>query len=102
MLTNATAVKDTHGNFVSCRATVFDIADRKKFESEVKDINASLEYKISERTKELQRNTQRFKSLIENINDAILVIDDRGILVYQSPAMERIGGYSKEETFANK
>lgn len=102
VLTNATAVKDTHGNFVSCRATVFDIADRKKFESEVKDINASLEYKISERTKELQRNTQRFKSLIENINDAILVIDDRGILVYQSPAMERIGGYSKEETFGKQ
>ena len=98
VLTNATAVKDVHGNFMYCRATTFDITDRKKFDIEVKDMNASLEYKITERTKELQRNTQRFKSLIENINDAILVIDDRGILVYQSPAMERIGGYSREET----
>lgn len=102
VLTNATSVKDIQGNFLYCRATVFDIAERKKFENEVKDINASLEYKILERTRELQRNTQRFKSLIENINDAILVIDDQGVLVYQSPAMERIGGYSREETFGKQ
>lgn len=101
-VTNATAVRDVQGNFLYCRATVFDITERKKFENEVKDINASLEFKISERTRELQRNTQRFKSLIENINDAILVIDDRGLLVYQSPAMERIGGYSTSETLGKQ
>ncbi len=101
-LTNATAVKDAKGNFIYSRTTVFDITERKKFDNELKDINASLERKFEERTRKLQSNTQRFKALIENINDAILVIDDRGVLVYQSPAMERIGGYATDETLGKQ
>ena len=97
ILASATAVKDEKGNFTHCRVTIFDITERKKFEEEVKDINASLEYKIDERSTELINSSKRFRALIENSSDAISLIDDIGEVVYQSPSAKRILGYSLAE-----
>ena len=97
VLTNATSVKDIHGNFLYCRATVFDITERKKFEDEVKDINASLEYRITERTKELLQSGKRFRALIENSSDGIILSDEKGVIIYHSPQVERMLGYSFSE-----
>ncbi len=94
IMASATSVIDESGNFVHCRVTIFDITERKKFEEEVKDINASLEYKIDERTTELINSSKRFRALIENSSDAISLIDDIGEVVYQSPSATRILGYS--------
>lgn len=38
-----------------------------------------------------------FRSLIENSNDVISLLDDKGIIIYSSPSITRILGYSDKE-----
>lgn len=46
---------------------------------------------------EVSLNQKRFKALIENSFDAIVVIDTTGHIVYASPAVKRVLGYTPEE-----
>ncbi|MDO8689511.1 MAG: PAS domain S-box protein, partial [Dehalococcoidia bacterium] len=45
----------------------------------------------------LQESEKRFRHLIENVSDIITVLDSRGIIRYESPAIERVLGYMPEE-----
>jgi PAS domain S-box-containing protein len=45
----------------------------------------------------LRASEGRFRKLIENASDMIAVIDDKGIINYQSPSIRRLLGYSPEE-----
>lgn len=45
----------------------------------------------------LKRSEQYFRSLIENAHDAIAIVDANGILLYESPAFERMLGYRFED-----
>src|SRR5258708_3573886 len=42
---------------------------------------------------ELQRSEEYFRSLIENALDIITVLDEKGIVRYGSPSIERVLGY---------
>ncbi|MEI6143394.1 MAG: PAS domain S-box protein [Mariniphaga sp.] len=45
----------------------------------------------------LLKSEDKYKRLIENINDAIYEVKDSGIIIYVSPAIERMLGYQPEE-----
>ncbi|MCL5883843.1 MAG: PAS domain S-box protein [Deltaproteobacteria bacterium] len=49
------------------------------------------------REEALQASEARFRALIENAQDAIVVIDEKGAIRYASPSVERVVGYSPEE-----
>lgn len=59
--------------------TLIDISDRVRMEEESK-------------TRE-----ERFRSLIENALDVIVVVDDKGFVKYVSPSVEKVLGYKPEE-----
>jgi diguanylate cyclase (GGDEF)-like protein/PAS domain S-box-containing protein len=46
---------------------------------------------------ELRRSEARFRSLVQNASDVIIVVDATGNILYESPAVERILGYKPEE-----
>jgi PAS domain S-box-containing protein len=50
-----------------------------------------------EAEEKIATNELRFKALIENITDAIVMNDIDSRLIYQSPSVERILGYTEEE-----
>ena len=52
---SATAIKDTEGNFVMSRSTLFDISDRKRAQAALQKANEQLEAKVQERTAELSQ-----------------------------------------------
>jgi PAS domain S-box-containing protein len=41
----------------------------------------------------LRESEERFRSIIQSSSDIIMILDEQGILTYQSPSMERILGY---------
>lgn len=47
--------------------------------------------------RELQEREARFRSIIENVNDVVLILDPRWTVRYQSPSLERVLGYCPQE-----
>ena len=45
----------------------------------------------------LKASEKRFRALVENATDMIIVLDGQGSILYESPAVERILGYAPEE-----
>ncbi|MGZ3849705.1 MAG: PAS domain-containing sensor histidine kinase [Flavisolibacter sp.] len=74
-----------------------EIAKRKNREQQLKEFQQNLEGIIQDRTEQLYQNEQRFRSLIENSSDAISLIDEEGLLRYQTPSAEKLFGYPMEE-----
>ncbi len=56
-----------------------------------------LENLIRRRTEELRRSEERYRSIVDHATDAILTIDQDGIIRFWNPAAERIYGYIAEE-----
>ncbi len=60
---------------------------------------------ISERIKaqqELEENEKRYRSLVENSNEIILIISKDGKLIYSSPSLKRITGYEEVDLSDNE
>jgi PAS domain S-box-containing protein len=53
------------------------------------------EHKIVEEA--LKRSQERYRMLVENLNDAIFTLDRAGLIIYMSPVVERLLGYRSEE-----
>ncbi len=79
VLLRADAIKDPTGTIVGLIYTNTDITDRKRTEQE------------------LRQSEKRFRSLIENARDIIVILDDKGFCRYVSPSQERILGYPTAE-----
>ncbi|MEA2439952.1 MAG: hypothetical protein QOH76_1376 [Thermoleophilaceae bacterium] len=48
-------------------------------------------------TREERRSHDRFRSLIEHSSDVVTIVDDRGRVTYESPAVESVLGYAPGE-----
>lgn len=79
VLLRADAIKDHTGQIVGLIYINTDITDRKRTEQE------------------LRQSEKRFRSLIENGRDIIVILDEKGFCRYVSPSQERILGYPTAE-----
>ena len=69
-----------------------DITARKKAEDALTSLNGELETRILERTEKLAASETRFRSLIENIAEGIVLSDKDFNSTYRSPSSEKIMG----------
>lgn len=76
---NAHLSKDEHGNVIGTEGTIRDISDKKKAEEIIL---------ASER---------RFRALVENSYDAIILLDKNGIIKYRTPSSARMSGVKDDE-----
>ncbi len=74
-----TALRDEQGNLRGFSKVIRDITELKRAEEELKE------------------SEQRFRTLIQNSSDVIMVIGADGTIRYVSPAVERLMGYHPEE-----
>src|SRR5918995_1349525 len=74
-----TALRDEQGNLRGFSKVIRDITELKRAEEELKE------------------SEQRFRTLIQNSSDVIMVIGGDGTIRYVSPAVERLMGYHPEE-----
>lgn len=58
---------------------------------------SGLAHSVNEMMDRLEEEERRFRSLIENALDIILLLDREGVITYQSPSTERVLLYGKEE-----
>ncbi len=75
-------------------------SNRDELEQRVKDRTLDLENEIIERKRfeeALRESQERYKSIVENTNEVIMLTDVNSVIVYISPACERVFGYAHEE-----
>lgn len=72
----------------------------RKRTKELLDANEALKNEVNERKRveeALWNTSQRFRTMIENASDIVLIMDADGKFRYASPAMEKLLGYSSED-----
>lgn len=73
--------------------------------AELVSVNQALRAEIAERARaeaSLRRSEERYRLLVENINEVIFTVDPNGVFTYISPAIERVtGGYSAAEVIGH-
>ena len=56
-------------------------------------LTTHLEQRVLERTAELDRSEQRFRSLVQNSSDVVTVVNGDGTITYQSPSIGHVFGH---------
>ncbi len=69
---------------------------RKRAEDAIVDYNEELEQKIEERTTSLKASEERYRLLVENASEAVVVAQGEKLIFFNKQT-EELSGYSKEE-----
>ncbi|MGC3957354.1 MAG: PAS domain S-box protein [Verrucomicrobiota bacterium] len=98
-LTNSLAVRDeATGKVLYHVGSVADITERKHAEDEIRQLNASLEQRIAERTGELTASEARLRTILEHAPEAIVVFDgDTGRFLSGNKHALNLYGVTSEE-----
>ncbi|MBC7915360.1 MAG: PAS domain S-box protein [Pyrinomonadaceae bacterium] len=90
-------VKDESGAPLYLVGISEDITEKRIQDEKIKQFYAELEQKVDERTEELSNSEKRFRALIENSTDGITITNEKSVIIYESPGVERMSGFSMEE-----
>ena len=108
ILSRAFAVRNQENKAVRLVGTHADISERRQSENEIKELNEKLEERVRQRTTDLetairsQRESEiKHRVILESVVDALITIDERGIIESANPATETIFGYSVDEMVGN-
>lgn len=88
-----------------------DITSQKKTEDEIRALNQTLEDRVKQRTDMLEReiaehrqareallkSEEKYRVLVEDINEVIFTMDLRGNFTYVNPVIDQVIGYAPEE-----
>ncbi|HLP18049.1 MAG TPA: YfiR/HmsC family protein [Bacteroidota bacterium] len=92
VLLSGTAIRDSDGNFLMSRSTVYDMTDRKRAEKEIAKYREHLEELVTERTQQLRDSEQHYRQLYETMLQGVVYQDAGGKVISMNPAAERILG----------
>jgi two-component system, cell cycle sensor histidine kinase and response regulator CckA len=107
----ATPIKNKDGQLIGCLIVIIDITERKLMEKELKNHRTMLEKMVSNRTKALRYNEEKYRqlyneskkaeavysSLINSSADAIVIYDMKGRTKFVSSAFTQLFGWSLDE-----
>jgi PAS domain S-box-containing protein len=81
----------------SPRELEMEINERKKAEAKLEALNRELEAIVQKRSEAVVQSEKRFRALIENSNEVIIVSDLEGNRLFVSEGVNRMLGYTAEE-----
>jgi len=73
------------------------IGQVEEAQNNLENMNRNLEAIVAERTQELEASEFRQRSIVENMVDGLVTIDDKGIVTMLNPAAIKLFGYQPDE-----
>ena len=93
---NAKTFTDEEINFFTTLAGILsNTMQNEMLEAELRKMNMELEQWVTEKTEELRSSEERYRTLVENANEAIFVLSDAGDIVFANEHAVRLSGYGK-------
>lgn len=87
-----------HGSVEGLFIELYDITDRKRTEEFVLEANRDLEERVHERSAELFRSEQRYRLMVDAIQDyCVYFIDEEGLVTEWSDSAQRMHGHEREQ-----
>lgn len=72
-------------------------SERDLAEQSLRELNAELEQRVEQRTRELQRNEERFRITVASLAEGVIVTDTEGRVQLMNPEAERLLGWPQQE-----
>jgi len=93
---NAKTFTDEEINFFTTLAGVLsNTMQNEMLQAELRKMNMELEQWVTEKTEELRSSEERYRTLVENANEAIFVLSESGDVVFANEHAVRLSGYGK-------
>jgi PAS domain S-box-containing protein len=87
---------DEEINFFTTLAGILsNTMQSEMFQAELRKMNTELEQWIAEKTEELRASEERYRTLVENANEAIFVLSEAGDIVFANEHAVRLSGFGK-------
>jgi PAS domain S-box-containing protein len=93
---NAKTFTDEEINFFTTLAGILsNTMQNEMLQAELRKMNMELEQWVTEKTEELRSSEERYRTLVENANEAIFVLSEGGDIVFANEHAVRLSGYGK-------
>jgi PAS domain S-box-containing protein len=93
---NARTFTDEEINFFTTLAGILsNTMQNEELQAELRKMNIELEQWVTEKTEELRSSEERYRTLVENANEAIFVASEAGDIVFANEHAVRLSGYGK-------
>jgi PAS domain S-box-containing protein len=87
---------DEEINFFTTLAGILsNTVQNEQLQSELKKMNVELEQWVTEKTEELRASEERYRTLVENANEAIFVLSEAGDILFANEHAVRLTGFGK-------
>ncbi|MET1254189.1 PAS domain S-box protein [Aliikangiella maris] len=94
---SASPIKDDTGKIVGISKIIRDISEQKKIQSEIQELNRSLEKQVEDRAEKITEYLAMQSAIFDNTDHAMIVTDNLGIVTHFNPAAEKMLGYEAEQ-----
>lgn len=81
--------------FTTLSGIISTTVQNEQMQVEVRKMNVELEQWVAEKTEECRASDDRYRTLVENASDSILVLAENGDIIFANEQAARLTGYAK-------
>ncbi|MES2163298.1 MAG: PAS domain S-box protein [Pseudomonadota bacterium] len=90
-------IRDADGRVIGAAKTVRDIGEQETANQRIRDMNATLEQQVLQRTRHLESVTMLQRAILDHASYAIIATDETGVIRLFNPAAEHMLGYAADQ-----